>query len=286
MPGRDLYGSGSLTVGPGSLTPATPGFYNPAYGGIPQVPNPTATQTGALRGNIGNLASIYGITGGIDTSGINTLATATQGAVPGLTARLHGELPPDVINLLQQQAAERGVSTGTGFRGGDYLKALGLTSLGVSTDAAKELETEIGRAPLIDPNRLLVTPDQAQEAQMASNLYRAAPIPADAAGASMGNALSGLRAGLGAVPTFAGGGAYGGARDALGFPIESSTWDSQNVPQTAAYGALNPTASDSTSSFDWNAFIRGLTPQASSPGAPFDMSGGLAGTEDEYGFYE
>jgi hypothetical protein len=285
MPGRDPYGSGSFTVGAGTLTPATPGFYNPAYGGIPQVPNPTATQTGALTGNIGNLANIYGITGGIDTSGINTLATATQGAVPGLTSRLHGELPPDVINLLEQQAAERGIGSGTGFRGADYLKALGLTSLGVSTDAAKELETEIGRAPLIDPNRLLVTPDQAQEAQMASNLYRAAPIPGASAAASLGNARSGLRAGLGAVPTFTGGGAYG-ARDDLGFPIESSTWDSQNAAPTAALGALNPTGPASTSPFDWNAFIRGLAPQDSSPGTSFDMSGGLPGTEDSTSLYE
>src|SRR6267142_444818 len=100
------------------LQSAPPVGYSPSYGGIPRVPNPTATQGTALRGNIGNLANIYGITSGIDTSGINTLATATQGAVPGLTSRLHGDLPPDVINLLQQQAAERGISTGTGFRGG------------------------------------------------------------------------------------------------------------------------------------------------------------------------
>jgi hypothetical protein len=283
MPGRNSYGT--MNFSPGSLSPAPPGFYNPSYGGIPQVPNPTATQTGALRGNIGNLANIYGITGGIDTSGINTLATATQGAVPGLTARLHGDLPPDVINLLQQQAAERGISTGTGFRGGDYLKALGLTSLGVSTDAAKELESEIGRAPLIDPNRLLVTPEQQQEAQTAANIYGSAPIPSAAAGASLGNAQAGLRAGLGAVPTFAGGGAYG-ARDDLGFPIESSTWDSQNAAPTAALGALNPTGPASTSPFDWNAFIRGLAPQDSSPGTSFDMSGGLPGTEDSTSLYE
>jgi hypothetical protein len=286
MPGRDPYGS--FTVGAGTLTPATPGFYNPAYGGIPQVPNPTATQTGALTGNIGNLANIYGITGGIDTSGINTLATATQGAVPGLTSRLHGELPPDVINLLKQQAAERGIGTGTGFRGADYLKALGLTSLGVSTDAAKELEGQIGRAPLIDPNRLLVTPEQAQEAQMASNLYRAAPIPGAAANASLGNAQAGLRAGLGAVPTFSGAGAYGSNRDALGFTTDTN-WDNADIwaqPNPPALGATGPFTGPSTSSFDWNAFIRGLTPQASSPGTSFDMSGGLSGTEDEYGFYE
>jgi hypothetical protein len=271
---------------PASLIPAQPYSYDRSYGGIPRVPNPTATQGTALRGNIGNLANIYGITGGIDTSGINTLATATQGAVPGLTSRLHGELPQDVIDMLQQQAAERGISTGTGFRGGDYLKALGLTSLGVSTDAAKELESQIGRAPLIDPNRLLVTPEQQQEAQTAANLYGSAPIPSYAAGQSLGNAQAGIRAGLGSVPTFNSPGVYGGPRDSLGFPIESSTWDSQNAPPTAVYGALNPTASDSTSSFDWNAFIRGLTPSAGPSGGQFDMSGGLPGTQDEYGFYE
>jgi hypothetical protein len=224
-----------------------------------------------LRGDAGTLGYVNRIAGGIDTGGINTLATATQGAVPGLTARLHGELPSDVINQIMQQAAERGIATGTGFRGADYLKALGLTSLGVSTQAAGELESQIGRAPLIDPNRLIVTPEQQQEAQTAANIYQSAPIPSAAAGAAIGNAQMGLRQGMGAVPTFSGGGAYG-MRDALGFPITPDAGSFQDVPQTAAYGALNPTAPTSPSTFNWADYARSITPNNFGPSYSPDES--------------
>jgi hypothetical protein len=53
-------------------------------------------------------------------------------AATNLSGALKGELPPDVVNMLQQQAAERGVAGGVpGSQAAEYggLRTLGLTSL-------------------------------------------------------------------------------------------------------------------------------------------------------------
>lgn len=171
-----------------------------AYGTRPVIPLPTQTQGGALGGNLANLGQIYGLTGGVNSAGAANAAGNLTANVPGLAERSHGQLPMDVITQLLQQAAERGISTGA--PGGpssnaSYLRALGLTSLGVSTDAAHELEAGIAGAPKLDPNRLIVTPEDQQAAAVAQSLYRAAPDPAAAAAASRANAAAGIGAGLG-----------------------------------------------------------------------------------------
>lgn len=50
----------------GTLTGAQPSGYNPAFGGVPQVPNPAATQSGALQGNLANLGNIEQLTNAIN----------------------------------------------------------------------------------------------------------------------------------------------------------------------------------------------------------------------------
>jgi len=56
--------------------------------------------------------------------------------------QLQGDVPRDVINQILQQAAERGIVTGSPGApgaGAAYLKALGLTSLGMQEMGAKNL---------------------------------------------------------------------------------------------------------------------------------------------------
>ena len=82
-------------------------------------------------------------------------------------SELRGEVAPDVIRLLGQQAAERGARTGQGSGGPNemaaYLQALGLTSIGQQRQGQTDLTAAYGRnpaAPLFDPTTQLITPYQ------------------------------------------------------------------------------------------------------------------------------
>lgn len=100
-------------------------------------------------------------------------AQSVRGNLPGydsligqdsvnIGSNLRGEIPPDVLRLLQQQAAERGVATGS--PGSDntnasYLQALGLTSLGLQEQGQKGLTAAVDRTPvpqLFNPASLFV----------------------------------------------------------------------------------------------------------------------------------
>lgn len=185
-------GRGAATL-PGSAT-----SYSATYGGIPNVPNPTATQGQALAGDIGNLGKLYGLAGGINSLNENTLLGNLAKNIPGYTdliskeagvtgSELSGNLPQDVITELQQQAAERGIATGSpGSPNANaaYLRALGLDSLQLQQQGFGDLGRMISQtpqAPLFDAQSFLVTPQQQQEAQLQSNIYRSAPVPAAAA---------------------------------------------------------------------------------------------------------
>lgn len=180
--------------GPGIKT----GSYDPAFGGIPQLPMPTSTQGSAIQGDLGNLGSILSLINGIDTSQQAQLLSQYNTAIPGYdqltkTAsgvtgeELHGQVPQDVIALLTQQAAERGISTGmpgSSNSNAAYLRALGLTSLGQEQAGMQNLATMTQAAPiapLYNPASLLVTPEQQQEAASSQAIYNAAPNPAAAA---------------------------------------------------------------------------------------------------------
>ena len=238
-----MAGRNSSYSSSGGGAGAIPGTYSDAYGGIPRISLPQE-----------NLAAIYGLSG---INGMNQTAAVNnlKSLIPGLAPRAQGQLPPDVINLIQQQAAERGISSGTGFRGGDYLKALGLTSLGVSTDAAHELEQGFFHAPQIDPTAVS---GQIQDARTQQAIYGSAPIPAAAHDAALRDAQAGIGAGMRtgggvAYPGSQGGGG-GGARDALGFPIATSWGDAWSTPNPAAVGAINPQTSTASNPYaSWNA---------------------------------
>lgn len=76
-------------------------------------------------------------------------AISQQGAL--INQQLKGELPQDVINMIGQQAAERGISIGApGSPNANtaYLRALGLTSLGQQQQGVQNLATAIQETPV------------------------------------------------------------------------------------------------------------------------------------------
>jgi hypothetical protein len=188
-----MIGSGGIQTG---------GSYDPAFGGIPTLPSPIASQGAAVSGDLGNLSSILQLLSNLDTAQQQQLLGQYNTAIPNyseLTStassnigqELHGGVPQDVISQLTQQAAERGISTGmpgSSNSNAAYLRALGLTSLGQQQTGMQNLATMTQTAPvapLYNPASLLVTPEQQQQEASAQSLYNAAPVPAAAAQKAM-----------------------------------------------------------------------------------------------------
>lgn len=244
----------------GTLTGANPTGYSPGFGGIPQVPDPGATAANAVSSNLSNLPSILQLAGGVNTFNTQAMQHALETGLPdyrnlitqsseNIGQELKGDLPQDVINLIGQQAAERGIATGSpGSPNANaaYLRALGLTSLDMMGRGESALTTAIGRTPM--PNLFnipsqLISPDQVQEAQMAANLYRSAPIPSAAAGAGIGAFESGF--GRGSTPTlnWSGGGlGFGGPTDPV-MQMYNAPWasDAANPPAVGGTGTWTGT---------------------------------------------
>jgi hypothetical protein len=229
--GMTSYGGGGSS---GTLTGAPPFNWDPTFGGQPQVPAPGATAGTAIGSNIGNLGSLYNLAGGINQFNTQALQGGLAAGLPGyqgmlgqssanIMSNLNGQLPPDVLALISQQGAERGIATGSPGSANSnaaYLRALGLTSLGLQQTGEQELTGAIGRTPVAQPfnlSSMLTTPEQNQEAAMAANLYRSAPVPRNAATAGIGAFNSGMGAGAGAFGpsvNYGGGGlGFGGAGD-------------------------------------------------------------------------
>ena len=224
--------------GGGNSLPGGPvNFYNPAYGGVPSVPNPTATAGQAAGGNAGNLGTIEGLGAGANTFQQGQLLGQYNFAVPNYSAltqsastltgqELGGNVPQDVISQLLQGAAERGITGGmpaSANSNAAYLRALGLTSLGEQQQGMGNLHQLTADAPIAAPfdiSRMFVSPEQQQEAQYASNTMASAPNPAAAAGAAINAATPPDKSGLpwwargSGMPTALGPGSY----------LTGSTW--------------------------------------------------------------
>ena len=160
--------------------------YSSAYGGIPQVPSPIATQRDVIEGNIGSLGGLYNLAGPLNLFnqqqaplGLQTNLLGYQGMIgqssQNIGSLLRGEIPSDVRNLMAQQAAERGVGTGgigSPNANAALLRAMGLTSLGLQQQGESELSQAIARTPqgpVFDPSKFFVTPEQQQAAQAAAD---------------------------------------------------------------------------------------------------------------------
>lgn len=203
MPAVRIGSSGGVPTLPGSTTD-----YSSTYGGKPVVPSPGATAGAAIGANVGNLGELYKLGGGASNYAEQQLLSNYNIAIPdysdmakessrNISAELSGEIPGDVVNQILTSAAERGISTGTtgspNFNAA-LLHALGLTSLDMTKLGETELSGAVARSPIAQPfdiSRMFITPQEQQEAQMAANLYKSAPVPADAARALQAQAGGG-----------------------------------------------------------------------------------------------
>lgn len=118
---------------------------------------------------------------------------ANQARIPGaagleaqssenIGADLRGEIDPDTLRLMQQQAAERGVSrvgAGSPNESAAYLQALGLTSYARKKAGQEELTGAYARnpaAPLFDPSKMLLTPAEADQLRLDQERLRLAGV--------------------------------------------------------------------------------------------------------------
>lgn len=176
-----------------------------AYGSIPTLPPPVSTLPAATAGAIsaGNTVNtqLPGYAGALSNIGGN------------ISAETAGQLPPDVIQELQQQAAERGVATGSpGSPNSNaaYLKALGLNSLQLTQQGQQNFQSilpslpgaQISQNPEFSPSSAAAT-----DVNSSNAVYRSAPDPAAAARAAAAAAAAGVGAGRASVPGYTGGGA-------------------------------------------------------------------------------
>lgn len=185
LPGQAAPGSGMI----GSTA-----NYDPRFGGIPGVPDPGMAAGGAIAANLGNFGDLARLTG--KTNDLNF--SQYTGRLPGysdmsatssgnIQAQLRGELPADVVNLIGQQAAERGVGggvAGSQFSNADYLRSLGLTSLGQKQAGEAAFTGAMGRLqgiPTFDPSSMFTKPEDVYGAGLQSSIFKSAPVPGSAA---------------------------------------------------------------------------------------------------------
>ena len=284
-----------------SLTPGPTQPGQGAYGTVPTVPNPIATAGGAITGNIGNLGSLYGLTtgtSGASAAGANQqylqnlpgYAALTSTGSSNILSDLHGQVSPDVINLLGQQAAERGVGFGAGSPNSNaaLLSSLGRTSMGLQAQGQQELTSAIGRTPVgpaFNPASMLVSPGDVQGAAYGANVLGAAPNPSDAAGAAIAAARSGLAAGRGAVPgaPAIGGGGAGPSTAPASFWNWAS--DRPNAPAGGPLGYTAPTVGETGQ--DWyHATFGNQQFGGGAPGSGDFLSSDLGLSEEDMNMYQ
>lgn len=162
--------------GPGGWWPGTGGSRGGASTGG-QI-DYSATGPGAA-GSIGQISDLINqINRGAQTQAnqarIPMAPTLEAESSRNIQSELQGNLPPDVLALIGQQAAEAGVASGSTGSPAGYLKALGLTSLGQTEAGQRDLSAAYARnpgAPIYDTSRQLITPlESAQLGLEASRL--------------------------------------------------------------------------------------------------------------------
>lgn len=181
---------------PSNVLPGQPGTggSNTPWGLVPQVPDPIATANAAITGDLANFPQLSQLANQVNTFNTQQAIAPYIANLPGYSQMveqsssnignlLAGQIPQDVMNLIGQQAAERGVNqgiSGSPNQNAELLRALGLTSLGLQQQGEGELTAAIGRTPvpqLFNTAQFLTTPGDEQAAQMAANIYAAAPNP-------------------------------------------------------------------------------------------------------------
>jgi hypothetical protein len=272
---------------PGNLGSTVAGNWTPQFGGKPAVPSPVATAGAATAGNLANYPAINELTGNINTTNREAVLANVGANIPNYTgligqrsgniqANLAGEVPKDVQNLLQTQAAERGIAAGIpGSQAIDYsnLASLGLTSLQRQDTGAQQLGSALStvpNTPIADPSSMMVSPSDVQSAQYASNVIGAAADPTAAANEAF-NRLLQMRA------LAEQGAQRGGSQPRQNMP---------QTPQSGGGGASGPTWAGG----GWNygqpsldstgyPYLTGTAAQVTTPNY---QSGGIKGYDTDY----
>jgi hypothetical protein len=194
-----------------------------AYGTVPAAANPQATQAAAIGGNTAIEQQLASLTNSLDQATATGALGQYEATIPGwdqmsaqssanIGSELAGQIAPDTMAMLNQQAAERGVSFDptSANTNAAALRAMGLTSQQLQEQGQTDLTSAVSRAPKgvqFDPSTMLVTPSQQQTAQQNANTLAAAPDPSQAAAANLAALNSGMGAGQGAGLGTAAGGA-------------------------------------------------------------------------------
>lgn len=167
-----------------------PRSYTAASGGIPVAVDPADALKKSIAATQTNLSSVKDLGRKTD----NFMVNQYTGRVPGykamseqssanIAAALRGEVPQDVLNQMAQQAAERGISRGVPgaqASNADYLRGLGLTSLGLQKYGEEALTGATHRLDAVkqfDPTTFSVTPEAQYNAMTQANVLGAAPNP-------------------------------------------------------------------------------------------------------------
>ena len=152
-----------------------PGRGSPTSTGPYDQSSPLGSAYQAEPFNLGQSGNLTHLTDLIDSINRSSQQQALQARIPNAPAleqqssanigsELRGELPQDVMNLLGQQAAERGVaigSPGSPNANAAYLRGLGLTSLQQEQAGQQNLTSAYARnpaAPIFDPSSQLISP--------------------------------------------------------------------------------------------------------------------------------
>lgn len=183
-----------------------PADWTPAYGGIPNLP-PYATDISTAVGTDREAEMRRNLPG---------YQAMTLADVANIRGNLAGRVAPDVIALLQQQAAERGIGTGTyGAPNTDaaYLRALGLTSLQLQQLGHTQLTEAMARTPYQERTTTTTQRDLGMERAQ----YAAAPDPAAAAAEAQRKVIEAIGAGKSDATKSSGGGSRRSASGIVGY---------------------------------------------------------------------
>jgi hypothetical protein len=139
--------------------------------------DPTQVQQETIAGNLQNSQDAFHLADLANSFSTDQLLKQLETMLPGfsnmrdqitgvLGSKLKGEVPRDVQNLLERNAAEKGIAMGTsgsGLAQYDELRNLGLTSLGIQNEGLNQASTWIRsmpQAPKMDFTSMFFTPQQ------------------------------------------------------------------------------------------------------------------------------
>ena len=177
MARTNQYSSGYTSYGAYGGGPARTGGYYAGYGSNPffppqpaQLPAMPTYSPGAASGQYRTIAGLQReAQSAANVARIPGAAGLEQQSSNVIGQQLAGQVPQDVLNILAQQAAERGVSTGLAgapASNAAYLRALGLTSLGQIQAGQEALTAALGRnppAPIPEASQQFISPLQQQQ---------------------------------------------------------------------------------------------------------------------------